>query len=352
MKHPRIRIFALSLLAAGLCPAARAADQELTLERSSDLQNWEKVTLDVSMLTPEGTLRVGAEPPVFYRMDIQPGVPEGFLRIPAGSFEMGDSIGDGWGRELPVHTVYLSAFYLQNTEVTKAQWDAIRTWATTSGLGYTDLPEGEGKGPTHPVHSVSWLDAVKWLNAWSEMDGLNPVYRVGGAVMRSGEVTPEINYAANGYRLPTEAEWEKAARGGLSGRRFPWGDTISHSQANYYSSSYYAYDISPTRGYHPTYGDGVMPYTSPVRSFAANGYGLYDMAGNLWEWCGDWYLDSYYNDSPTTDPTGPGTGSIRVSRGGSWYDYAQGCRCAFRYHSSPGVRHHSIGFRPARTAMR
>jgi formylglycine-generating enzyme required for sulfatase activity len=277
--------------------------------------------------------------------------PSGMALIPAGSFEMGDALGDcalyGWcGYERPVHTVYVSAFYMDRTEVTKALWDEVYQWATTHGYSF-EYGAG-GKAADHPAHTMTWYDSVKWCNARSQREGRSPSYYTDSVltqVYKSGQVAPYVKWNA-GYRLPTEAEWEKAARGGLSGKRFPWGDTISHSQANYYSLADYSYDISPTRGYHPAYNDGVYPYTSPVGSFAPNGYGLYDMAGNVWEWCWDWWDGSYYSSSPGSDPRGPSSGgSYRVLRGGSWYFLAWLCRAADRNYYWPDRGDDSIGFR-------
>jgi formylglycine-generating enzyme required for sulfatase activity len=159
---------------------------------------------------------------------------DGFSYIPGGSFAMGRTSGDTDADAPPV-TVTVSSFYIQQTETTKAQWDEVRTWALNNG--YTDLAAGAGKAANHPVQTVSWWDVVKWCNARSEKEGLTPVYTVSGAVIRTGTTKPVPSWSASGYRLPTEAEWEKAARGGVSGKRFPWGtDTIIHAEANYYGS--------------------------------------------------------------------------------------------------------------------
>jgi formylglycine-generating enzyme required for sulfatase activity len=259
----------------------------------------------------------------------------------------------GNGTELPVHTVQVSAFYMGKYEVTKEEWDAVRTWGLANG--YADLAAGNGsyasKGANHPVHSITWYDMVKWCNARSQKEGLTPCYTVSGATYKTGQNSAvACNWSANGYRLPTEAEWEKAARGGAAGRNFPWGgDTISHSQANYKSSSSYTYDVSPTRGYHPTYAVGGFPYSSPVGSFAPNGYGLYDMAGNMGEWC--WDRHGSYTAGSQTDPRGAVSGSARVDRGGGWIGNASGCRAAIRWGDDPSDPYdNGMGFRLARSS--
>jgi formylglycine-generating enzyme required for sulfatase activity len=280
------------------------------------------------------------------------GAPTNMALIPAGSFEMGNQMdpNEGDSAELPVHTVNVSAFYMDRYEVTKALWDEVRAWGLTNG--YTDLPAGSGKAANHPVYYISWYEAVKWCNARSRRENLTECYTVSGVTYKTGSSDSVVcNFSANGYRLPTEAEWEKAARGGLSGKRFPWGDTITHGQANYYSYAWGSYDVSPTRGYHPTYGTGSTPYSSPVGSFAPNSYGLYDMAGNMWEWCWDWYSESYYSSSPSANPIGPSSGWQRVVRPGNWGDWEFQCRVAYRRGDYPNYIYHYGGFRSARSSV-
>ena len=304
--------------------------------------------------------RYGATGSVTFNLTHSPPAAHGGMAlIPAGSFQMGDSFGEGESNELPVHTVFVSAFYMDKYEVTKALWDEVKGWSGGNGYGFDAA--GLGKAASHPVHTVSWYDVVKWCNARSQKEGRVPAYYTDAAltqVYKTGRVAPYVKWNA-GYRLPTEAEWEKAARGGTSGHRFPWSDadSITHNRANYYSDSGYAYDVSATREFHPTYAVGGHPYTSPVGSFAPNGYGLYDMAGNVWEWCWDWRGE--YSSESQTDPRGPGSGSHRVFRGGGWgnvvvvirgggwYDVAFYCRLAYRNYFSPGFGGHDNGFRSA-----
>ncbi|MCX6875947.1 MAG: SUMF1/EgtB/PvdO family nonheme iron enzyme [Verrucomicrobia bacterium] len=272
-------------------------------------------------------------------------VPLGFSLIPGGAFTMGDSL-DGIS-DAPTRAVTLSAFFMGQQEVTKAEWDAVKAWAVSHG--YTDLSVGADKAADHPVETVTWWDVIKWCNARSEQEGLTPCYTASGDVMKTGTTDPTVNWTTNGYRLPTEAEWEKAAGGGLSGKRFPWGDTISHSQANFSNTGNESYQTGTT-GFHPTWGTGATPYTSPVGSFAPNGYGLYDMAGNAWEWCWDWY--GTYAPGAQTDPRGAASGLKRVVRGGGWgYSVAGNCRVANRNSNEPDYTDNARGFRAARSSV-
>ena len=275
--------------------------------------------------------------------------PTNMALIPQGVFTMGDSLNELGNT--PTRTVTLDAFYLGQYEVTKNEWDEVRTWGLSNG--YTDLAVGSGKENNHPVQTITWYMVVKWCNARSQKEGLTPVYYTNDAqttIYKTGSVdvtNAQVKWTANGYRLPTEAEWEKAARGDLSGKRFPWGDTISHSQANY-KTGYFSYDLSFSGKniYHPTYATGSSPFTSPVGDLAANGYGLYGMAGNVWEWCWDWPDD--YAASSQTNPRGASTGTFRVLRGGGWGDLANICRVAYRYSNYPTSSLETWGFRVAR----
>jgi len=294
----------------------------------------------------------------YFRVSAAIAPPTGFVLIPAGTFQMGDALNDHPERagHLPVHPVEVSAFLMQAKETTKAEWDEVHTWALENGYAFDNT--GEGKAADHPVQMVNWYDVVKWCNAKSQKDGLTPCYYTDIAqtrIYKTGAVNlanTMVNWSADGYRLPTEAEWEKAARGGFEGRRFPWGSDITHSLANYYSGDPIdSYDTSPTRGYHPSYNK-VDPYTSPVGSFAPNGYGLYDMAGNVKEWCWDKFSSSYYSSSPMSDPRGPDSGSFRVERGGSWITNARACRASNRdyFQRTTGASEFN-GFRIARSAV-
>ena len=281
-------------------------------------------------------------------------VPANMALVPAGSFQMGNQATPNeegtFYDELPVHAVNLGAFFVDRYEVTKALWDEVAAWAATNGYDISPA-SAVGSAANHPASDVSWFEAVKWCNARSQKEGLTPCYNYLGEIYKEfepqGSVALACDFAADGYRLPTEAEWEKAARGGLSAKRFPWGDTISHTQANYFSSADYSFDVSPTRGYHPTYGFN----SSPAGSFAPNPYGLYDMAGNIGEWCWDWYATNYYANSPSTDPRGPtgGIGSYRVIRGGNWAGSAFSARVADRMFALPYEFRANLGFRCVRT---
>jgi formylglycine-generating enzyme required for sulfatase activity len=240
------------------------------------------------------------------------------VSIPRGDFEMG-FVKDS---DAPLHSVNVSPFFLGQTEVTYGEWKSVSEWAKERGYGFGN--KGLFVSDKHPVTNVSWYDAVKWCNAKSEFEGLSPCYTVDGSVYRKGENSSvSCNWNASGYRLPTEAEWEKAARGGLVSKRYPNGDDLSEYDANF----------SRTQ-------------TRWVKSYEMNSYGLYDMAGNVWEWCWDWYGNGIAGES--NDPKGPDSGDRRVVRGGSWLVERERCSVFFRHSIHPAFDNGEVGFRLVR----
>lgn len=255
-----------------------------------------QVTCTVPTDQKTAFFRIAAAQPSPAIVSPAPTLPETMVMIPGGANE-------GEDPDFGSYSVTVDTFYMDKTLVPKWLWDQVFNWAITNGYSFVNtgrIEKVEGgpppAGTNPPVHSVCWFDCAKWCNARSEMEGRPPVYAVNGQVYRTGHPSNVVQNAVAGYRLPTTNEWQYAARGGLVGQRFPWGDEVSHTNANYLSGPHYstprrAYDVNPTDGQHPEFGRG----TNPVDYYAPNGYGLHDMAGNLEEWCfadyriGYWY---------------------------------------------------------------
>jgi formylglycine-generating enzyme required for sulfatase activity len=304
--------------------------------------NWVTATTAVAVNT---AAVMNSAPAGFFRL--QPvTVPAGMALIPAGWFTMGNSIGDGDITDASPTNVYVSAFVMDINLVSYGFWTNVYAYAMSNGYNFVDSGTNGyfDTGTNYPVSTVDWFDGVKWSNARSQQAGLKPVYYTDAGftqVFTNGDsgTTVYQNLAADGYRLPTEAEWEKAARGGCTGLRFPWGNLIHTDQAQYSYSSSYDYDSGPANA----------PFgPSPVGSFDVNGYGLQDMAGNELEWCWDWYGTPYGQPS-NINPTGAGSASgFRVARGGLWIRYADYARCADRKYGNPSGAYLAFGFRCVR----
>lgn len=290
---------------------ATATNYVLLCATNLDSPNWTPPTDAIPATYGSDVAVVVTEfPPArFFVLFHDINTPAGMALVPGGDFEMGDTQ-DGW---TPAD-VYVASFYMDVNLVTYSLWRGVYSYAVTQGYGFDHA--GSGKAMNHPVQTVNWYDAIKWCNARSQQAGLTPVYYTDARfaqIYKTGQATNLFaQWDANGYRLPTSAEWEKAARGGFSGLRFPWGDTISENQANYSSTNKWSYDLGPY-GYNSIGVNSGAPYTTPVGTFPPNGYGLYDMAGNVFEWC--W------------DPTGTPSGSGRIINGSSWFNQAVSARC-------------------------
>jgi formylglycine-generating enzyme required for sulfatase activity len=242
-------------------------------------------------------------------------VAEAAAFIPAGAFFMGSH--DGPPDERPVHRVYLDAFTLARCTVTNAQW---RTFVEAN-------PEWQRKHIPSEYHNGHYLD--HWVgDTYPEGTADLPVIYVSW-------LAAEAYCAWVGGRLPTEAEWEKAAQGGPTATRYPWGDDTSPAQAHY--------DAGSTR----MDAAEALRSLKPVASYAPNGYGLYQMSGNVWEWCADWYAPNAYAQRPAENPTGPKAGTCRVVRGGAWCFNAGAARCASRFYLPPQTCHGAVGVRVA-----
>ena len=289
-----------------------------------------------------------------YWLKVRTEPPPDMVFIPGGEFLMGDHH-DGMSEALPVHAVFVDSFYMGRYEITHQQYCNYLNSAYMKGLvqviGGAVYPTGGGRvycsttasssyscitwdgssfgvvpaKEDHPMADVTWYGAAAYCNWRSQEEGYQQCYNLS---------TWECDFSKNGYRLPTEAEWEYAARGGEHSPyyRYPWGDNIDGSKANYSNSG-------------DPYETGSYPWTTPVDYYPANGYGLYDMAGNVWDWCNDWYSATYYGSSPYDNPTGPAFGMGRVLRGGCWFFGADTCRIAIRFNIGPSGRSSSGGFR-------
>ncbi len=256
--------------------------------------------------------------------------------IPAGEFLMGSNNGDS--NEKPVHKVYVDAFYMDKYEVTVAQFRKF-----VEETGYRTDAEKVGWACAWTGNKVEKKEGASWRNPGFSQTDNHPVVDVSW--------NDAVAYAKwAGKRLPTEAEWEKAARGGLVGKKYPWGNEVPNgSQGNFA-------DKNTEFGWSDKEANDRYRYTAPVGSYPPNGYGLYDMAGNVWEWVADWYDGGYYENSPYKNPKGPDSpyenfsGNYRVLRGGSWHDVAGSMRAALRVSSLPGYGLSYYGFRCARRA--
>ena len=247
--------------------------------------------------------------------------------IPGGSFKMGNR--NYSSDEKPVHLVRISPFYMDETPITYADFQKYVNGGGAKSR-YWSYPSYNK--PENPITGVSWYHAVDYCNWRSLIEGFTPAYKLTDKLDAWGYPIYQLDKAANGYRLPSEAEFEYAARGGLAGKLFPWGNKFDPSFANY----------DDERGVMK----GKWWRLAKVKDTPPNGYGLYDMSGNVWQWTNDWYDPGYYQRSPQNNPMGPETGRTKVIRGGSWGSISpDDLRVSKRSFSAPSNYNYDIGFR-------
>jgi sulfatase modifying factor 1 len=246
------------------------------------------------LYTPEAKMLVSCRTPI---------TEPSRIHIPAGWFSMGSDIGQDV--ESPVHRVWVDSFDMAATQVTVAEY--ARFLDATGGTPPPYWGQVNFDHPQQPVVALSWFDAVAYCAWLSALTGSH-------------------------YRLPTEAEWERAARGGVEGTAFPWGDNPPMSRPDY----------------HGRWENGP----EPVGQSQPNAYGLFEMCENVHEWCSDWFEPGYYTISPDRNPLGPEAGSRKASRGGSWRHHIKISRCSARSSIPPEFQYADYGFRVVRDAVR
>lgn len=261
----------------------------------------------------------------------QPQIPENFILVEGGTFSMGSPDSEAWRSDDETqHTVTVSDFYMSAFEVTQAEYQAV-IGSNPSAFSGEELP----------VETVSWLDAIAYCNARSELEGLEPAYTVEGQ-------TVTWNRGANGYRLPTEAEWEYTCRAGTE-MPFNTETSISAEESNYWGHYPYLIEDNYFNQSNLETRPGVYRETTvEVGCFQPNAWGFYDMHGNVGEWVWDYYGD--YHTQAQTDPAGPESGVLRVNRGGGWNDFAKNLRSAYRATLPQDSAVFNVGFRLVRNA--
>ncbi len=322
------------------CTVCGYVKTEITYKTEHNYGIWKVETVPTS--TTEGTSKRTCSICNFEETKQIIAIPENFALIPAGTFQMGSNAGNSDNK--PVHQVTITkTFYMGKYEVTQAEYEKYCSYT-----GSKSPSSDYGDGDNYPAYCVSWYDALVYCNKRSIAEDLTPCYSISGNTDPSkwGTVPESRNiewdavvcdWYANGYRLPTEAEWEYAARAGDN-----TVDSLTYSGTS---------DVNKL-GEYAWYDEIVKGKAHPVGTKKANGFGLYDMSGNVREWCWNWRTDSYDTETEGgCDPTGTSAGFYRVYRGGSWNYYSERCAVSYRSYDTPNTPLSYFGFRVVRSAF-